>query len=70
VNPDCTGSITLVVDIPPGLVTHSDFVIDDSGNETRAIQADGGSVVTFTAGRQFPAERCNRPRSDQAASRS
>jgi uncharacterized protein YdeI (BOF family) len=54
VNPDCTGSITLVVDIPPGLVTHSDFVIDDDGNETRAVQADAGSVVTIIARRQFP----------------
>jgi hypothetical protein len=53
VNPDCTGSITLVVDIPPGLVTHSDFVIDNNGNETRAVEVDPGSVITVVGRRQF-----------------
>jgi hypothetical protein len=55
VNPDCTGSIILVGDNPPGLVSHSDFVIDDSGNETRTIQADPGAVITIVGRRQFPA---------------
>jgi hypothetical protein len=54
VNPDCTGSITLVVDIPPGLVTHSDFVIDDNGNEIRSVETDPGGVLTLVGRRQFP----------------
>ena len=54
VNPDCTGSITLVVNIPPGLVTHSDFVIDDNGAEIRTVETDGGGVITVIARRQFP----------------
>jgi hypothetical protein len=54
VNPDCTGSVTLMIDIPPGLVTHSDFVIDDNGAEIRAVETDAGSVITVIGRRQFP----------------
>jgi hypothetical protein len=54
VNPDCTGSVILMLDIPMGLVTHSDFVIDDNGNEIRSVETDSGSVLTVIARRQFP----------------
>ena len=54
VNPDCTGSGTLIFDVPPGLVGHSVFVIDDGGTELRGLQTDAGSVVTILGRPQFP----------------
>jgi hypothetical protein len=54
VNPDCTGSITHTLNIPPGLVTHSDFVIDNSGDEIRSLEVDPGGVLTVIGRRQFP----------------
>jgi hypothetical protein len=60
VNPDCTGTFTLLVSVlsppmtlPPG---HVFFVIDDNGAEFRAINTDPGQVVTTIGKRQFPVD--------------
>jgi hypothetical protein len=45
VNPDCTGSMTLSV-APLGIISDLDFVIDDNGNELRAIVTEAGAVET------------------------
>jgi hypothetical protein len=57
VNPDCTGTLTIVpsivsppVTLGPGQVF---FVIDDNGNEFRAINLISGHVITTVARRQF-----------------
>ena len=54
VNPDCTGTFTLLVS-PFGATTHLFFVVDDNGTELRAIQTGGGSVETLIGRKQFPA---------------
>src|SRR5215831_5706666 len=48
VNPDCTGTYTI-----PGVTTLF-FVIDDSGNEVKAVCIDPGVVITHIFRRQFP----------------
>jgi hypothetical protein len=45
VNPDCTGAMTLFI-LPFGTTAGFDFVIDDDGDELRAIAADDGAVET------------------------
>src|SRR5262245_57926929 len=45
VNPDCTGVMTLYVS-PLGSTVDLDFVIDDGGNELRAIVTGAGVVET------------------------
>jgi hypothetical protein len=45
VNPDCTGEMTLYVS-PLGSTVNLDFVIDDGGNELRAIVTGAGAVET------------------------
>ncbi len=56
VNPDCTSSMTLIIE-PVGLTGHVDFVIDDDGAEFRAIGADSGSVITAVGKKQSPRGR-------------
>jgi hypothetical protein len=53
VNPDCTGTMTFVIS-PIGATNHIDFVVDDGGLEFRAINADGGGVLTTIGRKQFP----------------
>ena len=48
VNPDCTGTYT----IPGGTTLF--FVIDDGGNEVKAVCTDPGTVITHIFRRQFP----------------
>ena len=48
VNPDCTGTYTI-----PGVTTLF-FVIDDSGNEVKAVCIDSGVVITHILRRLFP----------------
>lgn len=43
VNPDCTGSMTLLV-APFGSTVNLDFVVDDDGQELRAIVTGSGAV--------------------------
>ena len=57
VNPDCTGTLTLVpsfvsppMTLPPGQVF---FVIDDNGAEFPAIDLVSGEVITTVGRRQF-----------------
>ena len=57
VNPDCTGTLTLFpsivsppITVPPRQVF---FVIDDNGNEFRAINIISGNVITTIGKRQF-----------------
>jgi hypothetical protein len=54
VNPDCTGSNTLV---SSGGTFHSDFVIDDEGAELRAISTDSGLVESRVYKKQFRGDR-------------
>ena len=55
VNPDCTGSMTLVVSAGPETFTnHVDLVIVHGGTEFRAINTDAGSVITTVGKKQFP----------------
>jgi hypothetical protein len=53
VNPDCTGTHTVVIS-PLGITAHAFFVIDDGANELRVIATDPGLVLTGIARRQFP----------------
>lgn len=53
VNPDCTGTFTLQVS-PIGITVDVLFVIDNSGNEFRAIETDPGLVITRIGRRLFP----------------
>jgi hypothetical protein len=53
VNPDCTGTFTLLVS-PFGLTVHNIFAIDDGGNGIKAIETEAGVVVTRNYRRQFP----------------
>jgi hypothetical protein len=58
VNPDCTGSMTLYVAFPFGVVTvDADLVIDDDGDELRAIVTDAGSVESRVYTKQSPGAR-------------
>jgi uncharacterized protein YdeI (BOF family) len=61
VNSDCTGTLTLVpsivsppVTLPPGQVF---FVIDDNGDEFRAINIISGHVITTVGRRQFSKDK-------------
>ncbi len=51
VNPDCTGSMTLIS--PIFGVVHADFVIDHHGTEIRAISTDSGVIESRVYRRQF-----------------
>jgi hypothetical protein len=51
VNPDCTGTYTVS---SAGGSTTAFFVIDDGGNEVKAVCTDPGSVITHIFRRQFP----------------
>ena len=53
VNPDCTGSMTLLVS-PFGSTVNLDFVIDDDGAELRAIITDAGAIESVVFKKQFP----------------
>ena len=59
VNPDCTGSMTLLVS-PFGSTVNLDFVIDDDGAEIRAIVTGAGSIESRVYRKQF-----NRGRKEQ-----
>ncbi len=52
VNPDCTGSMTVVI-APLGVTAHLDFVIDDDGSEVRAIATGPGTIETRVYRKQF-----------------
>ena len=52
VNPDCTGSMTLLVS-PFGSTVNLDFVIDDDGAELRAIVTGAGSIESRVYRKQF-----------------
>jgi hypothetical protein len=52
VNPDCTGSMTLLVS-PFGSTVNLDFVIDDDGAEVRAIVTGAGSIESRVYRKQF-----------------
>jgi hypothetical protein len=52
VNSDCTGSMTLFVS-PISITSHADFVIDDDGEELRAIITDAGIVEGRVYKKQF-----------------
>jgi hypothetical protein len=54
VNPDCTGTFTLLVS-PFGVTVHNLFVIHDNGNGFQAIETEAGVVVSRIARKQFPA---------------
>ena len=51
VNPNCTGTYTVS---SAGGSTTAFFVIDDGGNEVKAVCTDPGSVITHIFRRQFP----------------
>ena len=53
VNPDCTGTYTILVS-PIGITAHFFFVIADSGNELEVISTDHTTVLAGAARRQFP----------------
>jgi hypothetical protein len=53
VNPDCTGTMTVLV-APFGSTVHIFFVLDDLNTEFRAIETETGYVITRIARRQFP----------------
>ena len=56
VNPDCTGSMRLVV-FPFNSTVDLDFVIDDDGAELRAIITDAGTVESRVYKKQLPQGR-------------
>jgi len=56
VNPDCTGDMTLYVS-PFGSTVNLDFVIDEGGNELRAIVTGAGVVETRVYSSQVSRER-------------
>ena len=66
VNPDCTGSMTLFI-LPFGITSDVDFVIDDDGEELRAISTDPGTVETvFTRSSSHEVARISRALTDSA----
>jgi hypothetical protein len=56
VNPDCTGSMTLLVS-PVNVTSHVDFVIVRGGAEFRAINTDPGAAITTVGKKQFPEDK-------------
>jgi len=56
VNPDCTGSMTLFVS-PINRTVNLDFVIDDGGDEVRAIVTGTGTVETRVYTKQVSRDR-------------
>jgi hypothetical protein len=56
VNRDCTGSMTLFIS-PFGATANLDFVIDDDGDELRAISTGTGSVETRVYKQQSSRDR-------------
>src|SRR5262249_48934727 len=53
VNPDCTGTLTVVLS-PLGITVHDFFAIADGGNELSLLVTDSGTVISCVARRQFP----------------
>ena len=53
VNPDCTGTLTLLVS-PFNATVHANLVIDKNSNAFQAIETEPGLIVTRMAWRQFP----------------
>jgi hypothetical protein len=53
VNPDCTGTFTLLV-APIGVTVHVFFAIDTSGDGFQAIETDPGLVITRIGRRLYP----------------
>lgn len=51
VEPDCTGSMTLLVS-PVNVTSHVDFVVVRDGAEFRAINTDPGTAITTVAKKQ------------------
>ena len=56
VNPDCTGSMTIYI-LPFGATADLDFVIDDDGEELRAIVTGTGAIESRVYKKQFPRGR-------------
>jgi len=56
VNPDCTGSMTIYI-LPFGTTADLDFVIDDDGEELRAIVTEAGAIESRVYKKQFPRGR-------------
>jgi hypothetical protein len=54
VHPDCTGSLTIHLSI--GVINNVYFVINSDGAEFRAINTDGGGVLTTVGRKQFSNE--------------
>jgi len=50
VNPNCTGSSTLI--FRSGGTVHLEFVLDDHAKEMRAVQKDAGTAITLVARKQ------------------
>ena len=54
-NPNCTGSMTLLVSVGgESFENHVDFVVVRGGTEFQAINTDPGSVVTTLGKKQLP----------------
>ena len=53
VNPDCTGTYTLLIS-PFGSTVRSYFVISDNATEFLAIETEPGFIILRTGRRQFP----------------
>jgi hypothetical protein len=53
VHPDCTGSMEVHID-PINVTAVLDFVIDDGGEELRAIATGSGTIETRVYRKQFP----------------
>ena len=53
VNPDCTGTYTLLIS-PFGSTVSSSFVVSDNANEFLAVETETGLVILRTGRRQFP----------------
>jgi len=56
VNPDCTGSMTIYI-LPFGTTADLDFVIDDDGEELRAVVTEAGAIESRVYKKQFPRGR-------------
>ena len=54
VNPDCTGTITMLVS-PFGSTVHNLFVIAQNGNEFQALENETGVVISRIGRKQYPA---------------
>ena len=53
VNPDCTGTYTLLIS-PFGVTVRSSFVVGNNGTEFLAIETEPGFIILRTGRRQFP----------------